>query len=305
MRLFSSFLVLSLLACSSEPPPKESKTPDAALEPRKPTSPPLGFPSEAERRIRFEARPQIEPPPDLPKAWLRLAERLEARWIEAEQELYSHPQGKPTRHLRLKFRLFDTDLAIAGRLIAALNELKLPGMERGVPARPVEQGEIRWSANVRRLRAPNGAAREHRIELHWAQSPKPPDPLPECRRPPAVEAPQGLPAWIEQLGTSRRGRRRVGVKRSKHPKGERLEFYILYRTGEIHDEAIGRFIKGAQRANYLKQEGEGTRQRWRHPGGAQLSWRPAIGALSLGCRISGPMLWFQWSPPQRDDREQR
>ncbi|MBU0551572.1 hypothetical protein KKB55_14285, partial [Myxococcota bacterium] len=252
----------------------------------------------AERRARYEARPVAPAPARLPPGFLGVLKAIDGRLSAVVYERQSRVDGAPpTQRLRLSMRAFGPDVDVAARLLAALRALKLPGLDKGIPDSPVQGNGVRWSFNIRRLVAPNGAAREQRMDLEWFTLPPQPQPQPpDCRKPPSVELPEEAPAWLARVTGARSTRHRISASVSSSPQEEAITLRMLYRNGEAHDEGVGHLIEAARGAGFALRRGEGTRQVWAHPvSGEVLAWRPDAEPLTLGCRLTGPVLHITWT----------
>ncbi|MCA9538563.1 MAG: hypothetical protein KC620_06725 [Myxococcales bacterium] len=286
------FLLLTIVGCTREAPPVPDAAPPAAA-PIAAAAP--AEPDEAERRAKFEARPAIEAPADLPIGWRRLIASTGARLTEAHHAVRSQHVGPPAREVRLSLRLFGPDDEVEAKLITALKALDLSGLGEALPKGPVEDGPVRWSIEFAHLVAPRGEPREHRVELRWRRAPTEPSDPPRCRKPLPVDAPADTPAWLVKLTERRSTRQRVTAE--VNARSERLEvrLHMYFWNGFAHDEHVGQLAEAASRAGFVAESREGPRQRWRHENGATFTVNPDPSELHLGCELRGPVLELVWT----------
>ncbi len=291
--LGAAALVLAAMGCQEKPTP--AKPPAAKPDATAPAAP--KGPTLAERRARFEQRAVVEAPLELPPAWRDLPKALgDARLTGVFHEVRSRVDREPPyRHVHLQVRAFGTDAEVDAALLAALRGLELPGLEKGLPKGDVKDGALTWSVEVRRLIAPEGEAREHRVEIDWLRVPPTPADAKGCRRPPAVDAPAARPAWLSRPTDTRSTRRRISAAVADTPDGQRVTIRMRYRNGFAHDEAIGHLMDAARAAGLKQVDGSGPRQTWEGEAG-RLSWTPDPSAMHLGCEINGPVVEIVWVP---------
>ncbi len=293
--------LLALAAACSDPPPAAppaAETPPAEAAPAAPTGPTV-----AERRARFEARPTVDLPDDLPPAWRGYAKALDGRLVEARHAVRSHPGRAGYRAVSLTIRVFGLDDAVRARVHGALAGLDLPELPPLADAgedfwrgEVIVDGPVRWRIDIGRLVAPPGEPREQIVALEWTREPPPAAPdVRDCRKPPAVPAPASAPAWLSRTTSKRTTRRRVTaeIRRTAKAKAieERIELRMLFRNSYAHDEHLRHLAEAAAKAGFTREGDAGTRQRWAHPDGSRFTFAPeTAGDLKLGCTLAGPAL---------------
>lgn len=283
-------LVVALAGCGESPPAVVDAAavaaPDAAV---------AAGPSVEERRARFEGRAVVALPGELPGAWAKFVRAVEGRPTKLLHEVRTASAKVDWRAIELDLRVFGEDAAVEARLVAALGALGLPGVGAALPAEPVSAGPVRWSVGVDRLVAPVGEPREQIVRLRWRRVPEAPAEPVKCRKPLPVDAPAAAPGWLAEVTSRRTTRQRITAASRLDPAGAEVEMRMLFRNGFAHDEHVGHLTEGATRAGFARVEGEGPRQRWRHPDGAVLSWAPdTADDLELGCTLAGPVLAIAW-----------
>ncbi len=288
--------VLLVAAGCEKAPPAPASEPPATPAPAEKAAEPAPVP-DVDRRARYEGRPTVQPPRDLPKAWRELPDKLDARLSAAAHELRTRwtPGEDGYRRVELELRLFGTDAEVEARLLSAIGALKLPGASSQLPEVPVEAPPVTWSLKVRRFVAPEGAAREAIATLRWERVPPDPADLPRCRKPRPVPAPAETPAWLVQRTKRTTSRQRVGATVAARPEGSQIAMHVLYRNGETLTGEIARLVQAAERLKLERAEADGLRQVWKGERGT-FSWRPDTSDLALGCKIAGPVLALEWSP---------
>lgn len=285
-------VALALAGCGDSPAPAAV---DAAVKAVK-AAPDAAAPSVEARRAKFEGRAVVALPGELPGAWRKFVKAVEGRPTKLAHEVRTSSGKADWRAIELDLRVFGEDAAVAARLVAALGELGLPGVGASLPAEPVSAGPVRWSVAVDRLVAPAGEPREQIVRLRWRRVPEAPAEPVKCRKPLPVDAPAAAPAWLAEVTSRRTTRQRITAASALDPAGARVELRMLFRNGFAHDEHVGHLSEGATRAGFARVEGEGPRQRWRHPDGATLSWAPdTADDLALGCTLAGPVLLIEWA----------
>lgn len=278
--------VACLWSCSSDPP-----SPPPAADAR-PTTPTLTVEA---RRARYDARPTIEPPADVPTRWAELPRGLEGRLTRVEHEVHARTDDAPPyRRIQMELRVFGTDAGVEARLLSALSALELPGLSAGLPEGPVTEGAVTWRLTVRRFRAPPGEAREAIATLDWRHvPPDPPDP-PRCKKPKPVTAPPEAPKWLRARTLRMTTRQRVSATVTRDPEGVRVTMHVLFRNGETQDGDVASLVKLAERRKMTREREAGLEQRWVGSKDT-LSWRPDNRPLHLGCRIVGPVIELSWA----------
>lgn len=295
----AALLLLALAGCDEKPAPGTSTPPAPIATPMSSPPKPPTAPDETSRRARWDQRPTVEPPPELPKAWRALPAKIpDARLTAAHHELRSRVDAVPPyRHVHLELRIFGRDAEVEASLRDALSGLELPGLGEALPTAPVRVGDVTWSVEVHRLVAPPGEAREHRVELDWRRVPTDPPELEKCRRPVAVEPPAARPAWLSRPTDTRSTRRRISAAAALDAHGLRVTLRMRYHNGFAQDEAVGHLIEAARAAGLSLTEGSGPRQTWQGPAG-RLTWEPDPDEMHLGCLINGPVIRILWSAPR-------
>lgn len=296
----SATALCALLALGCKAPPAEpdaAPRPDAAANNHK--SDP--GPTPAERRARYDQRPTVELPAELPPAWRKLVARLDARPTRVRHEVRTTSGRADWRAVELELRMWGLDDAVEATLRQHLAPLDLPGLDpdgAALPDAPVEAGPVRWSIDVGRLVAPAGEPREHLVTLKWRRTPDAPDAPAKCRKPHPVEAPAAAPGWLTQTTSRRSTRQRITAAVELDPKARRVALRMLFRNGFAHDEHVGHLADGAARAGFERQSGEGPRQRWKHPDGATFEFAPdTADDLGLGCTLAGPVIAIELTTP--------
>ena len=196
----------------------------------------------------------------------------------------------PAESIRLKIRVFGEDAAVDARLLAALKALGLPG--DALPEAPVEAGPERWAVDIARVKG--DAPRETEAEITWQRTPPMLVGEKPCKKPAAIDLPAELPAWLDAVTNARSTRRRVLTGFDRTPERLALEVGMLYHNGYALDEGVGHLTALARKRGYTQASGSGSRQTWRHPDGAELSWRSDNDPLALGCSLAGPFLRVAW-----------
>lgn len=303
--------VLLLGAGCRETPPEAPAEPAAeAPAPAAPEAP--SGPSVDERRAKFEARPTIALPDDLPPAWARFMRAIEARPTAARHEVRSTAGREPWRAVQLTARVFGEDEAVQAKVHAALAALDLPALPAAdaVPegfwrGEPVIDGDVRWNVDIGRLVAPPGEPREQIVELRWQRAPDDPDDPRNCRKPPEVPPPAGAPPWLVRVTDARTTRRRITAASDVTPTGREVAIRMLFRNGFAHDEHVRHLAEGAEKAGFVRARGEGPRQAWRHPDGAVFEFAPdTTDDLGLGCALAGPVIAMSLRTPARPGASQ-
>ncbi len=284
-RWLGAFAV-ACISCSSDPPPP------APVADARPTTPTLTVEA---RRARYESRPTVKTPRDLPPKWAELPGGLESKLTRVEHEVRSRwDKAPPFRRVRMELRVFGTDAGVEARLLSALSALELPGLDDGLPPGPVTQGPVTWQLSVRRFRAPPGEPREAIATLDWRREPADPPEPPRCKKPRPVAVPREAPKWLRARTMRMTTRQRVGATVTRDPDGVRIAMHLLFRNGETQDGDVAKLVAAAKRRKMIREREAGLEQRWVRKG-ESLSWRPDTRPLSLGCQIVGPVLEITWT----------
>ncbi len=296
----ATLCAVALAGCGDRPAdPPPPPAPDAA-------PPPPAAPTVEARRARYEKRPTVTLPDALPAAWRRSVDALDGRLVEARHEVRSTAGREDWRAVHLRVRVFGLDDAVRAAVHGALTALELPDLPPLAAApedfwqgRSQAAGPVRWSVDIGRLVAPPGEPREQIVELRWRRAPSDPDDPRDCRKPVPVEAPPGTPGWLTRTTHKRTTRRRITAAVHHAPQARTVELRMLFRNGLAHDEHVRHLAEGAARAGFVRESGEGPRQRWRHPDGATFAFDPDTrGDLGLGCKLAGPVIAIRLVTPR-------
>ena len=285
-----TFGVLALMACEGSPnlvtkAPTEPTPPIVSA----PGAPQMPKSTPAQRRARFDARPNVEAPAELHRRWREALKALPGSKIESLR--VAARVGSPSwQRTHLRLRSFGLDATLEGQIKDGLRAAKLQA-EGPIPEEPVQKGNEAWSVEVGHLVAPKGEARGHRVELDWQRTPK--GEAPPCRKPSALDAPKSTPSWLKRVVRKGANRRLVGYDLSRSPKAHTTELLVWFHNGYAQDHAVAALTKAVKAAGLAHTEGEGPRQTWQK-GGRELSWRPINEDLHLGCTPTGPVIELLW-----------
>lgn len=279
-----------VVGCGGDPAPPPAE-PDAAAG--------TGTLTIAERRARYDKRPAVKPPRDMPERWRTLAEKMDARLGRVDHEVRSRwGEGEPFRRIRVELRVFGTDAAVEARLLSALSALGLPGLSAGLPTGEVTKDEVTWGVAVRRFVAPPGEPREAIVTLDWRRVPTDPPEPPRCKKPKSVKAPRESPKWMRVRSSRMTTRHRVGARVAIDPDGTRVSMLVLFRNGETQAGDLTKLVALAKRLKLTLDHEDGVTQRWTGRT-TTMEWRTESGKLHLGCTLTGPVLELSWTKRKR------
>jgi hypothetical protein len=268
---------LLVLGCGeSAPPPAPAPASIAPATPQ--TQAPATSPAEiAQREARFDARPSVPLPAQLPKAWRTALTALHPKFVSARVLRQTRADGVPAQsELQLVFRLFGRDADLDGRVKSALKPW--PG------------------ARLEIDRVKGVEPRQSHYTVRFASTSPEPTSMKDCRTPPPVELPREAPRWLDRFTNARSTRRRIAVEVEQTVKATQVRLWMLYRNGYALDEAKTHFRRFAKAAGYQPGEADAP---WRDSSGHTVGWQRTDDDFRLGCRVAGPILRFDWVAPRR------